>query len=250
MPKPSLKKTYSNPGIGLHKHYLMSKKIIIALDGYSSCGKSTTAKRVAAALHYVFVDSGAMYRAVALYLHRQGIPLDREDLIQAAMPNIHIGFVFNPERQASDTYLNGENVEAEIRKMYISELVSSVSSIPLVRHAMVAQQQAMGKHRGLVMDGRDIGTVVFPDAELKIFMTAERNIRAQRRKLELMQKGEDLSIEAILENLEKRDYLDSTRSEGPLKKADDAIELDTSFRSMDEQVAFVLEQARKVQSHA
>jgi len=226
----------------------MSKKIVIALDGFSSCGKSTTARHVAAVLHYAFVDSGAMYRAVALYFHRNEISL--LDLIQVAnaLKEIEITFVFNPAKQSSDTYLNGENVESEIRMMFISDMVSQVSALPIVRHAMVALQQKMGEKKGIVMDGRDIGTVVFPKAELKIFMTAEPHIRAQRRKLELLQKGEDLPLEEIVENLRKRDEIDSNRSEGPLKRAVDAIDLDTSFRSMDEQVEFVLAHVRRVQS--
>jgi len=222
-------------------------KIIVALDGFSSCGKSTTAKRVAAQLHYAFVDTGAMYRAVALYLHRHHIDITDLQAVEEALKHIDIGFEFNPSRQASDTLLNGENVEQEIRKMYISELVSQVAAITIVRRAMVAQQQKMGKKKGLVMDGRDIGTVVFPDAEVKIFMTAQPHIRAQRRKLELLQKGEDLPLEEIVENLRMRDEIDSNRAEGPLKRAADAIDSDTSFRSMDEQVEFVLAQVERVQ---
>jgi cytidylate kinase len=225
----------------------MSKKIVIALDGFSSCGKCTTARHVAAVLHYAFVDSGAMYRAVALYFHRNNISLLDLDQVADALKQIEITFVFNPIKQSSDTYLNGENVESEIRKMFISDMVSQVSALPIVRHAMVALQQKMGEKKGIVMDGRDIGTVVFPKAELKIFMTAEPHIRAQRRKLELLQKGEDLPFEEIVENLRKRDEIDSNRSEGPLKRAEDAIDLDTSYKSMDEQVEFVLEQVRRVQ---
>ena len=225
----------------------MSKKIVIALDGFSSCGKSTTARHVAAVLHYAFVDSGAMYRAVALYFHRNDISLLDLNQVANALKEIEITFVFNPAKQSSDTYLNGENVENEIRMMFISDMVSQVSALPIVRHAMVALQQKMGEKKGIVMDGRDIGTVVFPKAELKIFMTAEPHIRAQRRKLELLQKGEDLPLEEIVENLRKRDEIDSNRSEGPLKRADDSIDLDTSFRSMDEQVEFVLEHVRRVQ---
>ncbi len=221
-------------------------KIVIALDGFSSCGKSTTARHVAATLHYIFVDSGAMYRAVALYFHRNQIEFKNLAQVADAMLKIEISFQFNVEKQCSDTYLNGENVENEIRKMFISELVSQVSAIPIVRRAMVAQQQIMGSKKGIVMDGRDIGTVVFPKAELKVFMTADPNIRAQRRKLELMQKGEDLPINEIIENLRIRDEIDSNRSEGPLKRAEDAVDLDTSFRSLDEQVEFVLEQVRRV----
>jgi cytidylate kinase len=225
----------------------MSKKIVIALDGFSSCGKSTTARHVAAVLHYAFVDSGAMYRAVALYFHRNEISLLDLNQVANALKEIEITFVFNPAKQSSDTYLNGENVENEIRMMFISDMVSQVSALPIVRHAMVALQQKMGEKKGIVMDGRDIGTVVFPKAELKIFMTAEPHIRAQRRKLELLQKGEDLPLEEIVENLRKRDEIDSNRSEGPLKRAVDAIDLDTSFRSMDEQLEFVLAHVRRVQ---
>ena len=225
----------------------MSKKIVIALDGFSSCGKSTTARHVAAVLHYAFVDSGAMYRAVALYFHRNEISLLDLNQVANALKEIEITFVFNPAKQSSDTYLNGENVENEIRMMFISDMVSQVSALPIVRHAMVALQQKMGEKKGIVMDGRDIGTVVFPKAELKIFMTAEPHIRAQRRKLELLQKGEDLPLEEIVENLRKRDEIDSNLSEGPLKRAVDAIDLDTSFRSMDEQVEFVLAHVRRVQ---
>ena len=225
----------------------MSKKIVIALDGFSSCGKSTTARHVAAVLHYAFVDSGAMYRAVALYFHRNNISLSDLNQVADALNEIEITFVFNPVKQSSDTYLNGENVESEIRMMFISDMVSQVSALPIVRHAMVALQQKMGEKKGIVMDGRDIGTVVFPNAELKIFMTAEPHIRAHRRKLELLQKGEDLPLEEIVENLRKRDEIDSNRSEGPLKRAVDAIDLDTSYKSMDEQVEFVLEHVRRVQ---
>lgn len=222
-------------------------KIIVALDGFSSCGKSTTAKRVAAKLHYAFVDTGAMYRAVALYFHRNQIDISNLDAVAEALNQIDITFEFNQQRQASDTFLNGENVEIEIRKMYISELVSQVAAITMVRRTMVAQQQKMGIKKGLVMDGRDIGTMVFPNAEVKIFMSAQPHIRAQRRKLELLQKGEDLPLEDIIENLRMRDEIDSNRVEGPLKRADDAIDLDTSFRSMDEQVDFVLAQVERVQ---
>ncbi len=223
------------------------KKIIVALDGYSSCGKSSTAKKVAAALSYVFIDSGAMYRAVALYFVQHAVDATDINQVKKALDKITIGFEFNPERLASDTLLNGQNVEAEIRKMYISELVSSISSIPEVRHAMVAQQQKMGEEKGIVMDGRDIGTVVFPKAEVKIFMTADPLIRAKRRQLELQQKGEVVALDEILDNLKKRDLADSSRLEGPLKRAEDSIELDTSHRTLDEQVKFVLDQVAAVQ---
>lgn len=217
------------------------KKIIIALDGYSSCGKSTTAKRVAAQLGYAFIDTGAMYRAVSLYFHEHHISLTNPKEIDKALSEIHISFLFNEHRGASDVYLNGLNVEDEIRKMYISQMVSEVSAITIVRKAMVAQQQKMGKSRGVVMDGRDIGTKVFPDAEVKVFMTADPVIRAERRQLELLQKGEMIDLEEILENLKKRDIIDSTREEGPLVQAEDAILMDTSFMTLEEQVDFVIQ---------
>ncbi|WP_044173418.1 (d)CMP kinase [Flectobacillus major] len=217
------------------------KKIIIALDGYSSCGKSTTAKRVAAKLGYAFIDTGAMYRAVSLYFHEHHITLTNPKEVEKALSEIHITFHFNEQRGASDVYLNGLNVEEEIRKMYISQMVSEVSAITVVRKAMVAQQQKMAKNRGVVMDGRDIGTKVFPDAEVKVFMTADPVIRAERRQLELLQKGEMVDLNEILENLKKRDIIDSTREEGPLVQAEDAVLMDTSFMTLEEQVAFVVQ---------
>jgi cytidylate kinase len=218
------------------------KKIIIALDGHSSCGKSTTAKRVAAKLGYAFIDTGAMYRAVSLYFHEHHIALTNPIEVAKALENIHITFQFNEERGASDVLLNGLNVEAEIRKMYISQLVSEVSAITAVRKSMVAQQQKMAKHRGVVMDGRDIGTKVFPDAEVKVFMTADPVVRAERRQKELLDKGEIIDLDEILENLQKRDIIDSTREEGPLLQAADAILMDTSFMTLEEQVEFVIHQ--------
>lgn len=217
------------------------RKIVIALDGYSSCGKSTTAKRVASKLGYSFIDTGAMYRAVSLYFHENHISFTNPKEIEKALSEIHIHFEFNDKSGKSDVFLNGLNVESEIRKMYISNMVSEVSAITAVRKAMVAQQQRMGKKRGLVMDGRDIGTKVFPDAEVKIFMTAEANIRAQRRQVELLEKGEIVDLDDILANIKKRDLIDSTREEGPLMKAIDATDLDTSFMTLDEQVDFVIE---------
>lgn len=218
------------------------KKIIIALDGHSSCGKSTTAKRVAAKLGYAFIDTGAMYRAVSLYFHEHHISLTNPIEVAKALENIHITFQFNEDRGASDVFLNGLNVEAEIRKMYISQLVSEVSAITAVRKSMVAQQQKMAKHRGVVMDGRDIGTKVFPDAEVKVFMTADPAVRAERRQKELLDKGEIIDLDEILENLQKRDIIDSTREEGPLLQAADAILMDTSFMTLEEQVEFVIHQ--------
>jgi CMP/dCMP kinase len=217
------------------------KKTIIALDGHSSCGKSTTAKRVAKRLGYAFIDTGAMYRAVSLYFHDNHISLTNPKEIEKALAEIHITFHFNEQRGASDVYLNGLNVEEEIRKMYISQMVSEVSAITAVRRAMVAQQQKMAKHRGVVMDGRDIGTKVFPDAEVKVFMTADPAIRAERRQIELLNKGEMVDYETILENLKKRDIIDSTREEGPLTQAKDAVLMDTSFMTLEEQVDFVVQ---------
>lgn len=228
----------------------MTKKIIIAIDGHSSCGKSSTAKKVAAILSYAFVDTGAMYRSVALNFFRNKISLEDEKSILAQLDLIDIEFKFNSDRLASDTYLNGENVEQEIRKQYISEYVSQVSSIVSVRKAMVSLQQRMGEKKGIVMDGRDIGTVVFPQAEIKIYMTAQPEIRALRRQAELEAKGEDVSFETILANLKMRDELDMNREEGPLRKAADAIVLDTSYTSFDEQVNFILDLAyQKIQEN-
>lgn len=220
---------------------LINPPLVIAMDGHSSCGKSSTAKKLAAELSYVFVDTGAMYRAVALYFYRNHLSLDNLAEIEKELKLIHVDFRFNSEKKASDTYLNGENVESEIRKQYISEYVSQVSSITPVRKAMVALQQKMGQKGGIVMDGRDIGTVVFPQADIKIYMTAKAEIRAARRKAELDAKGEEVSFEEILENLKMRDQLDMNRTEGPLKKADDAIVLDTSNTSFEEQVQFILD---------
>ncbi len=218
------------------------KKIVIAIDGHSSCGKSTTAKLVAKELGYAYIDTGAMYRAVTLYFLEHYIDFTNPKKIDQALHDIHITFEHNPRTQRNETFLNGLNVEDEIRKMYISDKVSEVSVIPEVRHAMVAQQQKMGRRRGVVMDGRDIGTRVFPDAEVKIFMTADVETRAKRRQQELLAKDEMVPLDAIIENLSKRDFIDSTRKESPLIQADDAAVLDTSYMTIDEQVDFVLEQ--------
>lgn len=219
-------------------------KIIIAIDGHSSCGKSTIAKAVASEFGYVFIDSGAMYRAVTLFALRQNLitdgNVDKQKLIEL-LPEIKIEFRFNPETQKSDTYLNGENVEDEIRQLPVSQNVSPVATIPEVRTAMVRQQQEMGKNKGIVMDGRDIGTVVFPEAELKLFVTASPEIRAQRRFDELKAKGEDVSFDEILHNVQERDRIDSTRETSPLKKADDAIVLDNSNMTREEQMRWVIE---------
>lgn len=218
-------------------------KIIIAVDGYSSCGKSTTAKGVAAYLGYAYIDTGAMYRAVTLYFRTNHVSLTNPKEISKALENIKIDFRRNPETGRNETYLNGLNVEDEIRKLYIANWVSEVSAVSDVRRAMVAQQQRMGKTRGVVMDGRDIGTVVFPDAELKVFMTAEPEIRAERRQVELLAKGEMLDLEDILQNIKKRDHIDTTRNDSPLRQASDAIPVDTSFMTLDEQIDLVTQLA-------
>mgnify|MGYP005849253001 CR=1 FL=1 len=219
------------------------KKIIIAIDGYSACGKSTTAKMVAAQLNYSYIDSGAMYRAVTLYFLENYVELTNPKAIQKALANIEISFKPNPKTGQSDTFLNSLNVEEEIRKMYISQQVSPVSAIPEVRHAMVAQQQRLGRKQGVVMDGRDIGTTVFPQAEVKVFMTADLVMRAQRRQKELLAKNEVVDLDDIIENLKNRDKIDTTREESPLRKAENAELLDTTFMTIDEQVEYVLQLA-------
>ncbi len=218
-------------------------RIVIAIDGYSSCGKSTTAKAVAARLGYTYLDTGAMYRAVSLYFIQHRIALTNPKEVQYALDHIHISFAHNTKTNHSETCLNGINVEDEIRRMYISNFVSEVSAIADVRRAMVAQQQRMGKRRGVVMDGRDIGTKVFPDAEVKVFMTADTYIRAKRRQRELLDKGELVNLDEIIHNIEKRDRIDTTRAESPLVQADDAQLLDTSFMTVDEQVDWVIHYA-------
>ncbi len=213
-------------------------KIIIAIDGHSSCGKSTLAKGLAARLGYTYIDSGAMYRAVTLYFLRHNIGLEDEEQARQALDNINIRF--NAENR---TLLNGEDVEGEIRRMEVSNYVSQVSAVPAVRRAMVGQQQAMGKSKGIVMDGRDIGTVVFPDAELKIFLTADPEKRAQRRFDELKSKGIKASMEEVRQNLRQRDNIDSTREDSPLRKAADAIEIDNTHMNRAEQLEHALELA-------
>lgn len=220
------------------------KKIVIAIDGHSSSGKSTMAKELAQEIGYVYIDTGAMYRAVTLYALRQGYIQGNsinEKALEADMPRLSITFQSNPGIGKSDTFLNGEDVEKEIRGMEVANKVSLVASMGFVRKAMVAQQQAMGKEKGIVMDGRDIGTVVFPHAELKLFVTASPEVRAQRRVDELLAKGEKVSYEEVLENVKKRDFIDSTREESPLRKADDAIVLDNSNMSRAEQKAWLRE---------
>lgn len=220
------------------------EKITIAIDGYSGCGKSSTAKAVANSLGYAYIDSGAMYRAVTLYLIQEGISYNDLEGVRKALENISISFQMKEGR--NQTVLNGKFVEDEIRGMEVSSKVSQVSAIQEVRQAMVAQQQEMGRQKGVVMDGRDIGTVVFPQAELKIFMTADIRVRAERRKLELAERGIDLELEEIIKNLSDRDKIDSTRDESPLIKADDAVELDTTGLAFSEQVERVVTLAQRI----
>ncbi|MES2779813.1 MAG: (d)CMP kinase [Bacteroidota bacterium] len=214
--------------------------IIVAIDGFSSCGKSTLAKQIAVALHYRYIDTGAMYRATALFLLRNQIDIYHPEHVLESLNDIHIDFRVNKETQSQDIYLNGENVENEIRvNPRVVSIVSDVSAISEVRRFLVKQQQKMGEYKGIVMDGRDIGTVVFPNAELKIFVTADPEIRTQRRLDELKEKGQNTTFEEVLANLEKRDHIDTTRADSPLKKADDAIELDNSNMSREDQFNLV-----------
>lgn len=225
------------------------KPIIIAIDGYSGCGKSSTAKAVASHLGYAYIDTGAMYRAVTLYLYRHRIEHTDREQVGKALTSILLEFKFDEATKSSHIYLNGENVESFIRQMHISERVSGVSTIAEVRHFLVAQQRLMGTKKGIVMDGRDIGTVVFPNAELKVFMTAQVPTRALRRQKELESLGQQVELSEIMNNLEKRDLIDSTRQESPLKKADDAIEIDTTHLEFEEQVDRVLELMKVKEDH-
>ena len=223
----------------------MKRKIIIAIDGFSSTGKSTMAKTLARTIGYAYIDTGAMYRAVTLYALDHGMLEGErvdEPALEAALPDIVITFKADAEGR-TETYLNGVNVEKEIRSMRVSDKVSIISAIGFVRRDMVRQQQAMGKRKGIVMDGRDIGTVVFPQAELKVFVTASAEVRAQRRFDELRSKGDtSVTLEEVLHNVTERDRLDTTREESPLRRADDAIELDNSFMTIPEQDKWLLEQ--------
>jgi len=219
------------------------KKIIIAIDGFSSTGKSTVAKQIAKHLSYVYIDSGAMYRAVTYFAMTQGF-IDKEKFnvegLISKLKDIDISFKFNKNLGFAEVYLNGENIEKQIRTLEVSNFVSIVSAIPEVRQQLVLQQQKMGIEKGIVMDGRDIGTVVFPNAELKLFMTAAANTRALRRFKELQSKGDNVLYEDVLKNVQERDYIDSTRDDSPLYKADDAIEIDNSKMSLDEQFTSIL----------
>ena len=226
------------------------KKITIAIDGYSSCGKSTMAKELAKRLGYVYVDTGAMYRSVTLFALRNKLFNENGTInieaLEAKMSDIEIGFIFNPNSGKADTLLNGENIEDEIRLMEVSNKVSSIATIPFVREAMVKQQRRMGKDKGIVMDGRDIGTTVFPDAELKIFVTASADVRAKRRYDELLNKGEIANYDEILKNVQERDYIDSHREVSPLRKADDAKLLDNSYMTIEEQNEWLQNEVSKV----
>jgi len=217
-------------------------KIVIAIDGYSACGKSTTAKEVAKILGYRYIDSGAMYRAVTLYFLDHHVALSNPKEVTKALQNIRISFHVN-SKGITETYLNGLNVEKDIRKMKVSSNVSQVSALKEVRAAMVEQQRKLGKEKGIVMDGRDIGTVVFPEAELKFFMTADMLVRAFRRQKELLESDRLVDLEEVIENIIQRDKIDTTREESPLRKAADAITIDTTHITVDEQVDEVVRQA-------
>ncbi len=221
------------------------KKIIIAIDGHSSCGKSTMAKDLAREVGYIYVDSGAMYRAVTLWALRQDYFHENEintDALQNDMPKIDITFRLNPDTRLPETYLNGENVEKAIRSLEVSSHVSPIATLPFVREALTRWQQQLGAEKGIVMDGRDIGTAVFPNAELKIFVTASAEVRAQRRYDELKAKGMEASFEDILQNVKERDYIDSHRAMNPLRQAEDALVLDNSQMTISEQKEWLLKQ--------
>ncbi len=222
------------------------KKIIITIDGWSSCGKSTLAKQLAKELNYVYVDSGAMYRAITLYFLRNHVDWTDTKEVERALKQISLTFVYNDKAQQSEIYLNGENVEYVIRDLVVAEKVSDVAAIKEVRDFAVAQQKKMGRHRGIVMDGRDIGTVVFPDAELKIFMTAENAVRVERRYKEMIEKNPATTMEEVKANLEMRDYIDSHREISPLRKADDARILDNTNLTEKEQLQKALRWAQQL----
>ncbi|HVZ56620.1 MAG TPA: (d)CMP kinase [Chitinophagaceae bacterium] len=223
----------------------MHKRIIITIDGWSSCGKSTLARQLAAELGYVYIDSGAMYRAITLYFLRNHVDWTRTDEVARALREISLGFEFNPSSQKSEIYLNGENVEYLIRDLVIAEKVSDIAAIRDVRAFAVAEQQKMGHKKGIIMDGRDIGTVVFPRAELKIFMTADNAVRVERRFRELYAKNPNITLEEVKNNLEMRDYIDSHREVSPLKKAPDARVLDNTNLTEAEQLKLALQWARE-----
>ncbi|HEX4372977.1 MAG TPA: (d)CMP kinase [Puia sp.] len=221
------------------------KKIIITIDGWSSCGKSTLAKQLAKALDYIYIDSGAMYRAITLYFLRNHVDWTKTKNVEEALKDIVLEFIYNPHSQQSEMHLNGENVEYVIRDLVIAEKVSDIAAIKAVREFAVAQQHKIGNKKAIVMDGRDIGTVVFPKAELKIFMTADNAIRVERRFKELYDKNPNITLEEVKTNLEMRDYIDSHREISPLRKADDAIVLDNSHLTIKQQLDIALKWARE-----
>ena len=218
----------------------MSHKIIITIDGCSSCGKSTLAKQIAKELGYAYIDSGAMYRAITLYFLRNHVDWTDQKEVASALKEIHLHFAHNPKSGESEIFLNDENVEYLIRDLIIADKVSDIAAIAAVRTFAVAQQQKMGKRKGIVMDGRDIGTAVFPAAELKIFLSADIAVRVERRFREMYEKNPNIILEEVKKNLEMRDYIDSHREVSPLKRADDAIELDNTKLSMEQQLKFAL----------
>ena len=224
----------------------MGKKIIIAIDGWSSCGKSTLAKELAKELGYLYVDSGAMYRAITLYFLRNHVDWTDKNEVKKALDEISLEFIYNEKSEQSEMHLNGENVEYVIRDLVVAEKVSDVAAIKEVRKFAVEQQQLMGKKKGVIMDGRDIGTVVFPKAELKIFLTADNAVRVERRFKELFEKNPNITIEEIKANLEMRDYIDSNREESPLRKADDAILVDNTNLTAKETIQKVAKLAKQV----
>jgi cytidylate kinase len=224
----------------------MAKKIIIAIDGWSSCGKSTLARELAKELGYLYVDSGAMYRAITLYFLRNHVDWTDKSEVRKALKEISLEFIYNEKSQQSEMHLNGENVEYVIRDLVVAEKVSDVAAIKEVRKFAVEQQQLMGKKKGIIMDGRDIGTVVFPKAELKIFLTADNAVRVERRFKELFDKNPNITIEEIKANLEMRDYIDSNREESPLRKADDAILLDNTNLTANETLQKAMKLTRRL----
>jgi cytidylate kinase len=223
----------------------MSKKIIITIDGWSSCGKSTVAKQVGKELGYVYIDSGAMYRAITLYFLRNHIDWTKTRQVEEALKNINLEFIYNEKSEQSEMHLNGENVEYVIRDLVIAEKVSDVAAVGAVRTFAVSAQQKMGEKKGIVMDGRDIGTVVFPKAELKIFMTADNAVRVERRFKELFEKNPNVTIEEVKDNLEMRDYIDSHREISPLRQAKDALVLDNTNLTMQQQLDIALKWAKE-----
>ena len=224
----------------------MAKKIIIAIDGWSSCGKSTLAKELAKELGFLYVDSGAMYRAITLYFLRNHIDWTDKAEVKKALKEVSLEFIYNDNSQQSEMHLNGENVEYVIRDLVVAEKVSDVAAIKEVRKFLVEQQQMMGKKKGIIMDGRDIGTVVFPKAELKIFLTADNAVRVERRFKELFDKNPNITIEEVKANLEMRDYIDSNREESPLRQADDAILLDNTNLTAKETIQKVMQMVKKI----